>query len=202
MNVICQHCKTKLNIPDHQMPTDQDAEAPCPKCGGIINIRAAQEILELDSRVGTRPGRGLEDRINAMVCVGDTALRQKVFQTTKNIGCFVQNVSDARTAIEKMEYQVFQLLIVDQTFDQSKGIGHIMQSLNTMDMSLRRQICAVVINSKIGTNDHMAALHASVNNILNLNDIAHLEPFLVKAIEAHRQFYTIYNDSLKKAGKA
>lgn len=38
MEVICDHCKTKLNIPDNRIPGDQAVKINCPKCKNKITI--------------------------------------------------------------------------------------------------------------------------------------------------------------------
>lgn len=38
MEVICDQCKTKLNIPDEKIPKDQVVKVNCPKCKGKITI--------------------------------------------------------------------------------------------------------------------------------------------------------------------
>lgn len=46
MEVICEHCKTKLNIPDEKIPKNQMVRVNCPKCKNKITIdsqKAAQE---------------------------------------------------------------------------------------------------------------------------------------------------------------
>jgi len=46
MEVICQNCQTKLNIPDEKIPKDQMVRVNCPKCKNKITLdtrRVAQE---------------------------------------------------------------------------------------------------------------------------------------------------------------
>lgn len=38
MEVICESCKTKLNIPDEKIPRDQTVRISCPKCKNRITI--------------------------------------------------------------------------------------------------------------------------------------------------------------------
>ncbi len=71
-----------------------------------------------------------------------------------------------------------------------------------MDMYLRRRICLVLLSNRFQTNDNMATLHSSVNNILNVRDITHVESFLTRVILDHKNLYTVFNESLKLAGKA
>ena len=74
-----------------------------------------------------------------------------------------------------------------------------MNGLNNIDMSLRRRICLVKISRDTATNDNMTALHESVNAVINSNDINHIDSFLSRALSEHKNFYTVYNDSLRQA---
>jgi len=38
MEVTCEHCKTKLNVPDEKIPKDQLVRINCPKCKNKISI--------------------------------------------------------------------------------------------------------------------------------------------------------------------
>ncbi|MFH2090971.1 MAG: zinc-ribbon domain-containing protein [Pseudomonadota bacterium] len=202
MNVICHHCKTKLNIPDHKIPKDKESTVSCPKCREKIVIHAAKSLEKTVETKKQVPWLGFEDRLNALVCVGDDDLHQKATQVLKEIGFDVKAAKDAKTAINKMGYHIYHLVLMDETFDQNQGMTQIIDRLNTMDMSLRRRICLLLLSSRFQTNDNMAALHISVNNILNTADIFHIESFLTKAVTDHKNLYTVYNESLKLAGKA
>jgi len=108
-----------------------------------------------------------------------------------------------RGALSKMEYNAYHLLILDDDFDpDNKGATGIIDKLSAVDMSLRRRICIVLVSQKFNTNDNMAALHSSVNNVIHQDDIHHMETFLSKALADHKNLYSIYNESLKLAGKA
>ena len=102
-----------------------------------------------------------------------------------------------------MEYHSFHLVILEDAFDQeNNGLAGILDRLNTIDMSMRRRICLVLVSHKFNTSDNMAALHSSVNGIIHQDDILHLELFLSRVLEEHKNLYTVYNESLKLVGKA
>jgi DNA-directed RNA polymerase subunit RPC12/RpoP len=46
MEVICEHCKTKLNVPDEKIPKDQLVRISCPKCKNKISIDSRKSTLE------------------------------------------------------------------------------------------------------------------------------------------------------------
>jgi predicted Zn finger-like uncharacterized protein len=50
MEVICDQCKTKLNIPDDKIPKDQMVRVNCPKCKGKITIEPHKAEVEEPSQ--------------------------------------------------------------------------------------------------------------------------------------------------------
>ncbi len=199
MNLTCQHCNTKLSIPDHKLPKDKEATLKCPKCKEKINIGSTPSSIDIQNK----PQKAsFEDRLNALVCVGKEDLKKKVYSTIRQMGIDATIVLDAKTAMNKMEYHIYHLIIIDDSFDQGNGAKNVIARLNNIDMSLRRRICLVKISDDINTSDNMTALHTSVNAIIHLNDIIHIEAFLTKILSEHKNVYTVYNESLKLAGKA
>ncbi|SDT87331.1 zinc-ribbon domain-containing protein [Desulfobacula phenolica] len=194
MNVTCHNCKTKLNIPDHKIPKDKDLTLACPKCKEKIRIPVVKQQKSAQL--------SLEDRLNALVCIDDNDLKKKVVSIIGQMGLAAEIALDTKAALNKMEYHIYHLVIIDESFDQQKGISGMMDRMNSIDMSLRRRICLVLISDKFNTNDNMAALNTSVNSIIHRDDIIHLETFLSGVLADHKNFYMVYNDSLKLAGKA
>ena len=139
--------------------------------------------------------------MKALICINDDDLGTKVVLAVKQLGLNTEAVTNTREALKRLEYHVYNLVIIDDEFDQNKGMPGIIDRMNTMDMSLRRRICLVWLSNKFNTNDNLASLHFSVNAILHQRDIPHLQPFLSRALMEHKHFYTVYNESLKMAGK-
>ena len=44
MQVACEHCKTKINIPDRKIPKGQRIRLNCPKCKKAFNVVAPQNV--------------------------------------------------------------------------------------------------------------------------------------------------------------
>ena len=202
MNVTCQHCNTKLVIPDNKVPSNKDATLKCPKCKGSIQIQAIKPPEILPENKDKARSLSFGDTQRALICFNSDDLRKKAQPLLRQMGFNIEIVSDTQTALEKMEYHIYHLVLIDDGFDQQQGVSGIVGKMNTMDMSLRRRICLVLISKKFKTNDNMAALHASVNSIIREDDIVHLDAFLLRVLAEHKQFYTVYNESLKQAGKA
>lgn len=202
MNVICHHCKTKLTIPDHKLPRDKESSLKCPKCGEKIQIPPAKHPASSGEKAGASFRLSPEDRLNALICIGNDDLKKKALAFLRQMGFTAEVVTETRAALSKMEYHIYHLVVIDDTFDHNTGMSDIMARMNAMDMSLRRRICLVWISSKFNTNDDMAALHASVNAIIHRDDINHLDTFLSRALTDHKNFYTVYSGSLKQIGRS
>ena len=202
MNVICHHCKTKLNIPDHKISEDKNTRFKCPKCKEAIDIPAVKQQKTVKENKNPIFQGSFDEQLNALICVDSDDLQKTIFSIVKQMGLNTEAITNTKAALKKLEYHIYHLVIIDDAFDQNKGISDIISRMNTIDMSLRRKICLVWLSNKFNTNDNMAALHSSVNYIIHLEDILHLEPFLYRALTEHKNFYTVYSDSLKQAGKA
>lgn len=202
MNVTCQHCKTKLNIPEHKLLQGKESVFKCPKCKEKITVPSPKKSKPATSNSANSPKKFFETQENAMVCIEDPAMKKNVFSMIAKMGFNAETVIDVDDALDRMEYHIYHLVILDEDFDENKGARRILSRMNTMDMSLRRKICLVLISNKYNSNDNMAALHTSVNNIINKDDISHLDSFLGQILLDHKNFYTVYNESLKQAVKA
>ncbi len=202
MNITCQHCHTKLTIPDGKIPSNKDATVKCPKCRGAILIHAAKDNNIAKQGPDSKRSLSFQDRQSALICIDSENLKKQVQPFLRQMGFNIDIAKDARAALDKMEYRIFHLVLIEDSYDQQQGLAGVVEKMNAMDMSLRRRICLVLISNTFKTNDNMAALHNSVNNIIRPEDIVHLDAFLLKVLAEHRQFYTVYNESLKQAGKA
>ena len=202
MNLSCSNCKAKFIIPDHKIPKDKDSALKCPKCKEKIQIPVVKQQKTVMEDKTQSVHLSFDERLNVLVCIDGDDLRKKVYALIKQMGMNAEAVTNTNSALNKMEYHIYHLVIIDDAFDQNKGFSGILDRMNTIDMSLRRRICLIWVSNKFNTNDNMAALHSSVNAIIHQDDIIHLEPFLSRALMEHKNFYTVYNESLKLAGKA
>ncbi len=212
MNITCPHCKTKLNLPDDKIPKHKDSSFKCPKCKESVHVKASRPKAAAGSDKSTgqlkssgglkQPGRSER----TLVCMPPSPAKDRMIAAVQNAGLEIEAPETIAQAFDRLEYQIFPLVIVDDAFDKdSKMADH----MNSMDMSLRRRICLMRVSSEVSTGDPMAALHSSVNCVLNSRDLeldsdgtSFVSNILAVALEEHGNFYTIFNDSLKATGKA
>jgi predicted Zn finger-like uncharacterized protein len=211
MNITCPHCKTRLNIPDHKIPRDKDSSFKCPKCQEKVQVLVSQLNLSVPGSqknedpkkesmgAGSSPVQGREQ---ALVCMDDSPARDKLVAAVEGLWFHAEATGSTSAALKKMAYQSYPLVLLSESFDQNKGFKAMATHMNELDMSLRRRICLVLFSDRLPTGDPMSALHSSVNYIVGSDSLNHVEAILTAALTEHQTFYTVYNESMRAAGKA
>ncbi|MCP3943115.1 MAG: hypothetical protein GY710_16730 [Desulfobacteraceae bacterium] len=211
MNITCPHCKTKLNIPDDRIPKDKNSSFKCPKCQDKVQVLTSQlnlSAMDPEKKERTKresmppPGVSSPGRGQALLCMEDSSEKTKFVAAVQGLGFHVEIPGSISEAFKKMAYQIYPLVLVDELFDQNKGFKAMSIHMNELDMSLRRRICMVLFSNGLPTGDPMSALHSSVNYIVGSDRLDHLEDILSTALTEHQDFYTVYNESMRAAGKA
>jgi hypothetical protein len=232
VEIICTACTTKLNIPDHKIPKGKKSSFLCPKCKQRLYINPDQPgdtgLTNSPGEAGTatagegavsagqtapatpdydvteRPFDYLDDDAEtALICLGNKESANHARAALEQMQYHIEAVDDIKTALTRMKYHLFNIILVDETFDRTyRGAGILLQELKDLDMSLRRQIVVILISDTLRTQDNMAALNKSVNMIINQKEMpSKALKLLQKSLKDHEQFYAIFNETLKKVGK-
>ncbi len=210
MNMRCPHCSTPLNIPDHKIPRDKDSAFKCPKCREKVQVRVSQLNLSENSCLDQNTDKESLDSIDfsaqgrrqALVCMAETLGREKILAACSRQGFETETPASLALALKKMAYHVYPLVIVDEQFDQGGGVKHLAVYMNELDMSTRRRICLIWVSERLATGDLGAAFLASLNYVVGLDGLDHLDEILASALGDHANLYRVYTDSMRAAGKA
>jgi predicted Zn finger-like uncharacterized protein len=205
MNIRCSHCKSQFTIPDDKLPKNKDAVFTCPKCKEKIQIPLAKTVAgEKPADVGTRLLSGsdfsLQGQERALVLVSEGPFQKPALAAVRQLGYGVETAADQVDAAKKIAYHVYPLVVLERGFD--RGPKNILTYMNMLDMSIRRMICLVLMGQQFKTGDPMAALHASANYVAGPDSLGQLSAVLSAAVKAHKDFYRVYMDAMKTAGKA
>jgi predicted Zn finger-like uncharacterized protein len=204
MNIRCRQCNSQFNIPDHKLPKDKAAVFNCPKCREKIHIPAdghkASGTPGEAGAFGGGPDNLFERQERALILVSEGPFLQAVVSAARQLGYGVETAADPAEAVKKMAYHVYPLVVLEDRFDP--GQETILAHMNTLDMSVRRKICLVLAGQTFKSGDPMAALHASVNLVAGPDSLSHMPGVLSAALMEHGNFYRVYMDSMKAAGKA
>ena len=163
--------------------------------------RPAPEAEEID--YSGRPF-GYKDAINetAMICENDSATRQKISSTLKSLDYNVIESATFKEVLKYLNFHTFNVVVVNEIFDtRTGGINYVLNYLENLSMSTRRQIFVVLISETFATMDYMHALNKSVNLIINKDEISELGLIIKKEIEENEYFYHVFKEFYRKYGK-
>ncbi len=202
MNVQCKNCHSQFNIPDHKLPKDRDAVLNCPKCKDKIIIPAPKSGtgVSAGSVAGIRQQPAVHNQPRALILALEGPFLQPAVTAAGKLGFVVETASSPAKAVKKMAYHVYPLVAVEDRFDPKGDI--LSTHMNTLDMSVRRSICLILMGQAFATGDPMTALHASVNGVVGPENLSQMTAVFSHAIQAHADIYRVFMDSMKAAGKA
>ncbi|MCF8112871.1 MAG: zinc-ribbon domain-containing protein [Desulfotignum sp.] len=204
MNIRCKNCNSQFNIADHKLPKGRDAVFNCPKCREKIQIPAADSPAQVGTKdvaaAKSRSAAALQQQEKTLIMVSEGPFLKPAIAAVRQLGYGMETAADPADAVKKMAYHVYPLMVLENSFDQ--GQKNILKHMNNLDMSVRRKTCLILLGRQFKTGDPMAALHASVNFVAGPDSLDHLQSVLSAALMEHKDFYRVYMDSMKAAGKA
>lgn len=143
-----------------------------------------------------------EEGFTAMVCENDPESVQRIREVLDIMEYSITVPESTRDALRKMKYHVYDLILVNETFDgSSPNANGILIYLERLNMSIRRNIFVGLITKHYNTRDNMAAFLKSVNITINEKDVTHIDRILKSAINENELFFTVLRESMKKLGK-
>ena len=199
------------------MPEDQQLVFVCPKCKNKVTLEPGDFAKENASPLSTENG---EQGINsadiddldedesidffeegvklALVLNTDFEQTKILRQAVEELEYTYVPAQDTREAIGMMRLHHFGLVILSEGYD---GIeikqSPILQYLNHLSMSERRQIFLALIGDSFKTMDHLAAFSISANFVMNWKDMDTITSILKRAILENERFYKVFLDTLE-----
>ena len=134
----------------------------------------------------------------ALVCV-DHQQYQKIIvpqlidMTYKvHLGLFEEDVS------LKIKTYNYNVVVVYENFKNTTlQTNPLLQEMAKGRDARRREHFIVLLSHKFATNDAMSAFVQSVDQIINIADLANLKPVLRRGVAQHRELYHSFNDMVK-----
>jgi predicted Zn finger-like uncharacterized protein len=232
MEVTCEQCKSRFNIPDDKVPKDKVLKINCPKCKGKITLGGevpqeppqadeAKEVVltMMNPSAGRKPPEesyGYEDFTNdqeleffeegiklALIMPNPAIDEDRLRAGIEIIGYKCIFTPNTRDAIGKLRFHQFDLIILADGFD-SQPLDHsvIVNYLNRLPMSVRRKVFVTLISDHFKSMDNMMAFAMSANVVINSKDIEKLHLILKKVVSENERFYKVFLDTMIETGKA
>jgi len=134
----------------------------------------------------------------ALVCVDHQQYQkvivpQLIYMTYKvHLGLYEEDVE-----LKLMTYD-YEVVIVYENFKGTTlQTNPILAELSRRPDTQRRQHFVVLISHRFATNDAMSAFVHSVDQVINITDLANLKPVLRRGVTQHRELYNSFNEMLK-----
>lgn len=134
----------------------------------------------------------------ALVCVDHqqyqkVVVPQLIDMTYKvHLGLFEEDV------LLKLKTYSYDVVIVYENFKGSTlQTNPILAEMSRFQDTQRRQHFVVLLSQRMATNDAMSAFVHSVDQIINITDLANFKPVLRRAVSQHRELYNAFNEMLK-----
>ena len=134
----------------------------------------------------------------ALVCV-DHQQYQKVIvpqmidMTYKvHLGLFEEDV------LLKLKTYNYDVVIVYENFKGSTlQTNPVLAELTQRPDAQRRSHFVVLISHRFATNDAMSAFVHSVDQVINISDLANLKPVIRRGVAQYKELYNAFNEMLK-----
>jgi hypothetical protein len=134
----------------------------------------------------------------ALVCVDHQQYQkivvpQLIDMTYKvHLGLFEEDV------VLKLKTYNYDVVIVYENFKGSKVENNpILRELVLLPDARRREHFVILLSHRFATNDAMSAFVQSVDQIVNIADLANFKPILRRAVAQHRELYQAFNEMVK-----
>jgi hypothetical protein len=109
-----------------------------------------------------------------------------------HLGLFEEDV------VLKLKTYSYDVVIIYENFKNTKlETNPLLREMANRPDARRREHFVVLLSHKFATNDAMSAFVQSVDQIINIADLANLKPVLRRGVAQHRELYHSFNDMVK-----
>jgi hypothetical protein len=109
-----------------------------------------------------------------------------------HLGLFEEDV------VLKLKTYSYNVVIVYENFKGSTSQNNpILRELTRRPGAERRQHFVVLLSHRFATNDAMSGFAQSVDQIINIADLANFKPVLRRGVAQYRELYGSFHETLK-----
>ena len=98
----------------------------------------------------------------------------------------------------KLQTYSYDVLVIYESFkDSTLETNPILREITKRPDARRREYFVVLLSQRFATNDTMAAFVQSVDQIINVSDLANFKPVVRRGAAQHRELYNSFTEMLK-----
>lgn len=134
----------------------------------------------------------------ALVCVDHQQYQKIVVPQLIDINYKVHLGLFAEDVILKLKTYIYNVVIIYENFKGSTlQTNPILAEMANRPGANRRDFFVVLLSHRFATNDAMSAFVQSVDQIINIADLANFKPVLRRGTTQHRELYHSFHEMLK-----
>ena len=134
----------------------------------------------------------------ALVCVDHPEYQKSIVPQLADLGYKVHLGLFEDDVLLKLATYGYNVVVVYENFKgASEGENPILREIARKAGPLRREHFVVLLTDRSPTNDAMSAFVQSVDQILNVNDIANFKPVLRRGVGQHRDLYLPFQEAMR-----
>lgn len=139
----------------------------------------------------------LDDK-TALVCIDHPQYQKLIVPQLVDLGYKVHLGLFEDDVLLKLATYSYNVVVIYENF-KGAGAGEnpILKEMVRRTSPLRREHFVVLLTHRSPTNDAMSAFVQSVDQILNISDIANFKPVLRRGVAQHRDLYLPFQEALR-----
>lgn len=132
----------------------------------------------------------------ALVCIDHPAYQKVIVPQLVELGYKVHLGLFEDDALLKLATYSYNVVIIYENFKgANEGENPILKEMTVRANPLRREHFVVLLTHKYTTNDAIGAFAQSVDQMLNIADIANLRPILRRGVAQHQELYQSFQEA-------
>ena len=137
----------------------------------------------------------------ALICA-DLLTTESVRATLKSLGYKSHSAETSETAIDRLRYTAYDVVVIHENFAGSSLRSNAMLSyMATLPMAQRRNSFVCLIGDSLRTFDAMQAFAESVHIVVHPMDLPNFAAILRKSIAEFELLYKVYKDAIEAQGR-
>jgi hypothetical protein len=215
MEITCNSCGKKINIPDEKVPQGKAFSVTCPQCKNKIGVEPAGASSEMPSvetvapspppRIQPPEEEGVidfaeEGQRTALIC--DDKNKDAIKSALNELDYKINIASSSEDAVNRMKFTLYDIVILNEEFDNSSPENNaVLKYIQPLPMTTRRKIFFALLGKNFRTFDNMMAFVKSANLVVNTKDLSNFKNIIKKGVSDSDKFYKVFKESLRDAGK-
>jgi hypothetical protein len=134
----------------------------------------------------------------ALVCVDHQQYQKLVVPQLIDLGYKVHLGLFEEDVVLKLKTYNYNVVIIYESFKGSTAqTNPILAEMGKQSGQRRRDHFVVLLSHRFATNDAMSAFVQSVDQIINVADLANLKPVLRRGVAQYRELYQSFQETVK-----